>query len=482
MHKQKGGLKRSLTVSLLLAVVVAAAPLTAITQTRISLRKNKYSTQDDVQLGRQAAGEIEQKIRLLRDAQTERYLQSVGGRLVEAIPGEFQHNGFDYVFKVVEAKEINAFALPGGPMYVNTGMIVAAKSEGEMAGVMAHEIAHVALRHGTAQATRAAPAQTAGGIGQILGGILGGTLGGIIGAGAQIGAGTYLLKFSREYETEADILGAQIMANAGYDPRDLAEMFRTIQQQGGGGGPEFLSSHPNPANRYERIEQEARMLRVSANRNDEREFERIKARIGGLPSGGGRETAGRDSDRYPNRDSDRDSGRDRPELERGRTGRVEPPSGNFRSYSGSNLFSADLPDNWRDLAGQSDVWFAPEGGYGEVQGQMVYSHAVSFGVVPTQSRNLQQATQNMIAGLRQGNSGLQQSGAARRTTLSGRTANYTSLLNNSDVLGIEQTVEVYTTLLRNGELFYVITVVPRTEYRNYQRTFQRIAQSVRLRD
>lgn len=457
----------SIFIAILVAVLVAA-PITALTQTRLSLRKNKYSLEQDVQVGRQVAAELEKELRLLRNSQIESYISRVGGGLVESIPREFQHNGFDYHFKVVDAKEINAFALPGGPMYLNTGMIIAAKTEGEMAGVMAHEIAHVALRHGTAQATRAAPYQTAGALGQIAGAILGGTLGGIVGAGSQIGASAYLLKFSREFETEADILGAQILANAGYDPRDLAEMFRTIQQQGGGGGPEFLSSHPNPANRYQRIEQEARLLRVSNTRTDNRDFERTKSLIGGLPS-----TAAAPG---------RGSGNDRPELGRGGIGRVEPPSGRFRQYSGSDVFRAQVPDNWRELPTDSNVWFAPEGGYGEISRQTVFSHAVSFGLERTQSRDLQRATQELIARFAQGNPGLQQSGSVRRNTLAGRTANYAAFVNNSEALGIQQTVEIYTTMLRSGDLFYIVTVAPRNEYRNYQRTFQYITQSLQLRD
>jgi predicted Zn-dependent protease len=118
-----------------------------------------------------------------------------------------------------------------------------------MAGVMAHEISHVALRHGTAQATKASNP-----------GVQLGALGGrdsgrryrrktqalSIAQGAQFGLGAYLLKFSREYETQADILGAQILARAGYDPMDLARMFETIEREGGSSGPEWLSSHPNP--------------------------------------------------------------------------------------------------------------------------------------------------------------------------------------------------------------------------------------------
>src|SRR6185295_2218426 len=110
-----------------------------------------------------------------------------------------------------------AFALPGGPVYVNRGMIEAARSEGEMAGVMAHELSHVALRHGTAQATKAqAPGVQLGAIGgAILGSIIGGDVGGIVAQGSQLGVGAYLLKYSREYETQADVLGAQILARAG---------------------------------------------------------------------------------------------------------------------------------------------------------------------------------------------------------------------------------------------------------------------------
>jgi predicted Zn-dependent protease len=186
----------------------------------------------------------------------------VGERLVAAIPQQFQHPEFDYFFKVVNARDINAFALPGGPMYVNRGMIEAARTEGEMAGVMAHEISHVALRHGTAQATKGQKYGTLAAIAGIAGTIL--TRNPNVGQLAQAPFAVYLLKFSREYETEADILGAQIMAQAGYDPRDLGNMFRTLEQQGGGGGGGFLSDHPSPSDRYARIEKEAQYLRVNA--------------------------------------------------------------------------------------------------------------------------------------------------------------------------------------------------------------------------
>jgi Putative Zn-dependent protease, contains TPR repeats len=269
-----------------MAVAVFAMPLSALGQTRISAPKNKYNIRDDVQAGQQAAQEVERQMPILSDNSIQSYVSNVGQRLVAAIPQEFQHPEFRYSFKVVNARDINAFALPGGPMYVNRGMIEAARNEGEMAGVMAHEISHVALRHATAQATETQKAQIGSVLGQIAGAVIGGGLGQIIGGASQVGFGAWALKYSRKYETQADILGAQIMARAGYDPRDLANMFRTIEQQGGrSSGPEWMSSHPNPGNRYEAITREAQLLRIDRNGyQDSRQFQNVQARLRGSGS------------------------------------------------------------------------------------------------------------------------------------------------------------------------------------------------------
>ena len=127
--------------------------------------------------------------------------RNVGRRLVDAIPQELRHPEFEYSFKVVNVREINAFALPGGPMYVNRGMIEAAKTEGEVAGVMAHELSHVALRHGTAQASKATKYEIGAIVGAVLGAIIGGNVGSVVAQGTQFGLGTAFLRFSREYET-----------------------------------------------------------------------------------------------------------------------------------------------------------------------------------------------------------------------------------------------------------------------------------------
>src|SRR3954453_2020173 len=229
IKKNSSGFRSTIASLALMAMVLV--PLSAFSQTKISLHGNKLKPEDDVKLGRQAAQEAERQMPVLHDREATDYVASVGQRLVAAIPPEFQHREFSYYFKIINASDINAFALPGGPMYVNRGMIEAARNEGEMAGVMAHEISHVALRHATAQQTKVnSPLNQILGIGAVLGGAV---LGGQAGAQAgQVFAAGYFLRYSREYETQADVLGARIMAAAGYDPHDLANVFRTIEQQG----------------------------------------------------------------------------------------------------------------------------------------------------------------------------------------------------------------------------------------------------------
>ncbi|PYS48691.1 MAG: hypothetical protein DMF68_12260, partial [Acidobacteria bacterium] len=349
---------QTLLVSLL-ALALFAMPLNVTAQTKIALHSNKYSPQDDVKVGRQAAAEVEQQMPLLRDSEVENYVSTIGNRLVAAIPPEFQHPEFHYYFRVVNANDINAFALPGGPMYVNRGMIQAARNEGEIAGVMAHELSHVALRHGTAQATKAQKYSILAGILGVGGAVLGGPA---VGQVLQGSVGAYFLKFSREYETEADILGAQIMARAGYDPHDLANVFKTLEQQGGGGGG-FLSDHPSPANRYERINQEAAMLRVQNPIRESAEFVRVQQLLRGMGRAPSSAEIARSGQRYPNQDGNNYPNNNYPSGER-----VGYPSSRYRTYNAGNLFQLSYPDNWREVGeGSNSIWFAPEGAYGQIQ-------------------------------------------------------------------------------------------------------------------
>ena len=319
--------------------------------TKITPPKNGYSPSDDVQLGREAAAEVSKQLPLLPENEdADNYVERVGAILAAAIPPEFQHSEFHYDFSVVNASDINAFALPGGPMFVNRGMIEAAHNEGEMAGVMAHEISHVALRHGTAQATKVSGpwAYNSGAIGgAILGAIIGGNAGDIVAQGTQLGLGTYLLKFSREYETQADLLGAQILARAGYDPMDLARMFETIEKQGGSGGPEWLSSHPNPGNRQERISQEAGKLNVAdgGRRSQSAEFSQIQSSLKRMPPARTMSEIEKSGNTNPNTNT----GSRYPDDSRIQTD-VEQPSNRYRTFESKGLFRISVPDNWKQFA------------------------------------------------------------------------------------------------------------------------------------
>jgi len=465
--------KRQTLIAWLTLVAISVMPFTALAQTQIKYHSNKYSVQDDIKLGRQAAQEAESQFPLLRDSEVQSYVESVGRRLVTAIPQEFQHPEFQYYFKVVNARDINAFALPGGPMYVNRGMIEAARTEGEMAGVMAHEISHVALRHGTAQASKGQKYSILGGIAGIAGTILGGPG---VGQLAQAPFAVYLLKFSREYETEADILGAQIMARAGYDPRDLANMFQTIERQGGGGGG-FLSDHPSASDRYARINREAQYLRVNTSaQRDSRAFARVQERLRGYGAAPTMADIQRSGQRYPQGEQTGNYPDNAP------TGRVSYPSGRYQSVSIFNGgVNVSVPNNWRQVNEGNSVWFVPEGAYGQYNGQAVYTHGVSFGVGQTNSRNLQGATQELINNFAQGNNNLRTSGGYQRSTLDGRTALWTTLTNVNEATGRPETIRLITTQLRNGSVFYMVAVAPQNE-RGFDTAFNQILQSLRIND
>src|SRR5258706_13798563 len=221
-------LKRQTTASIV-ATVLLSVSLGAATP--IEPRRNSFTPAQDVQLGRQAAAQVRQELPMLNDRATENLVEGIGARLVAAIPARFRQPGFRYSFDVVNQREINAFALPGGPRFLNRVMLQAAGTDDEVAGVMAHELSHVVLRHGTLQAAKAQKFELGAMAGQILGSIVGGRTGQVISQGSQVGLGTYFMKYSREYEREADLLGAQIMARAGYDPRQKVNMFRTRQKR-----------------------------------------------------------------------------------------------------------------------------------------------------------------------------------------------------------------------------------------------------------
>lgn len=205
---------------------------------------NLYSVGDDIEIGRQVAASADEDLDIVADPVLQHYISDLGRRLAS----DARTGPYPYTFTLIRDPSINAFALPGGPIYIHTGLIEAAANEAQLAGVIAHEISHVALRHGTNQASRASllqiPAMLASGaVGDSSTGAQLGQL------GLSVGLSSVLLSYSRNAESEADALGARIMAESGYDPIEMAAFFETLEAAGGARGPEFLASHPNPGNR-----------------------------------------------------------------------------------------------------------------------------------------------------------------------------------------------------------------------------------------
>jgi hypothetical protein len=462
--------------TLIPALLLTVALGTPGAQTRITPDKNKYSPADDVKIGQEAAQQARNELPMLNDATVDDYVERIGDRLVESIPQELEHREFRYSFDVINQKEINAFALPGGPMFLNRGMIEAAKSEGEIAGVMAHELAHVALRHGTAQATKAQKFEIGSVAGQILGAIIGGTAGNVISAGSQIGLGTYFMKYSREYERQADLMGAQIMAAAGYDPRRMADMFRTIEAQGGRGGPEWLNSHPNPGNRYAAITKEAEMLAVRGNVEDVRAFNSVQDRLDRMPPALTAEQIARGQ-------VGRNEGGGNARVGR-RTARIEPPSTRFRAVPIGNFLRLSVPDNWQPLQNNNNtVVLAPEGGYYQSgNNQTSFTHGLEIGLIPNESHTLQQGTDELIDTFSRSNPEMRMQGNYRRENIGGRNGLTAYFTNRSDATGQQEVVSLSTVQMRDGSLLYFVGVAPQDESEVYDRVFRRARQTAQISD
>jgi len=257
----------------ILSLLLAVGPL-AVAQgpSRFHPSFNMFSKEQDVQLGQESAAEVRKKMTVIKDPFLTAYVNKIGKRL--AASQEAQESGFPFTFEVVADPSINAFALPGGPMFINTGLLKAVDNEAELAGVMGHEMSHVILRHGTNQASKAQLMQLPAVLGsQVVGGSM---LGALANLGIGIGTNSVLLKFSRGAESQADLMGSHLMSEAGYDPMQLAAFFDKLNAGGGAHAPQFLSDHPNPENREKAISQEVQRMPAQRYGYQTGDFQRMK--------------------------------------------------------------------------------------------------------------------------------------------------------------------------------------------------------------
>ena len=268
---------KTIVTSAILALVLGAF-LWAQGPTQFRPGFNLFSKDQDIQLGRENAAQIRKHMTVVHNPYLNEYVTQVGKRLVAS--REAQESGFPFTFEVVADPSINAFALPGGPMFINTGLLRAVDNEAQLAGVMGHEMSHVILRHGTNQASKSKlielPAVLSS---QIAGGSLAGQVAQL---GIGLGTNSVLLKFSRTAESQADLMGSHLMAEAGYNPLELAHFFEKLNAQGGGQTFQFLSDHPNPDNREKAIEKEAERLPQQQYGYQTGEFQKMKTMISAI--------------------------------------------------------------------------------------------------------------------------------------------------------------------------------------------------------
>jgi hypothetical protein len=423
---------------------------------------NLFSAQEEVQAGKQASDSVSRQLPVLPDSSpVTKYVQRLGADLAAHAPGE----KWPYTFHVVNQKEINAFALPGGPVYVNLGTIQAADNEAQLAGVMAHEISHVVQRHGTRAASKQMAAQLPL---AILGGVMGkGALSQMAQLGLSFGVGSYFLKNSRKAESEADLLGTDIMYDTGYNPQAMADFFEKLEKEGGARGPQFLSDHPNPGNRRQAVTREVSTLSRKRYRGESSEFSRVKSEVGGMHPLTAEEIAKQQK---------------QPETGALSNSQVTP------SQSTKTLdhaqFRINYPDNWRVFGDQnSAVTIAPSNG--------VSQDAVAYGVMisgyqPEGQPSLDEATHQLVASLRQSNPDMKTIGQDDDIRVNGVSGKSVDLVGTSPIKGegnkpVSERDWLVSFQRKDGSLLYLVFIAPDQDFPNLRPTYEELLKSLRLK-
>lgn len=450
------------------------------------------------QLGLQVAGEVYKQMPVLPDSSREtQYVQKLGKRLAATIPPE---RSWPFQFHVIAQKEINAFALPGGPMFVNIGTIRAADNEAELAGVMAHEMAHVYMQHSAKQQEKESLLGGLAGIAGAMAGRLGGVWGTLAQGGIQFGAGTVMLKYSRGDESQADAVGAIILSKANYNPVALADFFEKIEKQGSS-GPQFLSDHPNPGNRRAAIQQEIADWPAQKSRRDNREFIAVRKHAASVRAYTAQEIAdGAKSGRWVAENpkngavfSGATSGGSATvgTASQANVGSMPTvpitdvqPSSIFRQTE-LNTMKIVRPENWDVIKDQQQdsVTIAPRLG--------MSGSAVAYGVViqvvqpPSTNVSVQQITAAIVKSLESGDSNMKQTGEIQSITVNGMPGGSVELQTVSPLADAEGKAQperdwLVTVPRANGSAIMIVFVATQRHFDQMRPTFEKMLGSVQF--
>ena len=450
-------------LAVVLAIALVATPLFARYQpTRGS---NAFSRDQELKAGQEASADVLKKMPVLpEDDPVTQYVQRIGAQLTAHAPGD----PWPYHFRVVNQKEINAFALPGGPIFVNMGTIQAADNEAQLAGVMAHEISHVVQRHATRAATKQMRVQMPL---QILGALLGkSTLGELAAEGISFGAGSYFMKNSRQNDSEADLIGTDIMYDTGYNPQAMADFFTKLEKEGGANGPQFLSDHPNPGNRAGAVEKEVRSLAPKTYRSGSPEFAQIKQRVAGIKALTAQEIAAQQQQQQS-------------QSAKGRLPAAEYPSRETESFT-HDLFQISYPKNWQVFGDRtSTVNIAPPSG--------VSDNAIAYGVLisdyqpESQNAGIDESTHALLATLRQSNQDMKQVGNDEDIKVAGVAGKSVDLIATSPVQDSSGHAQrerdwLVTVPGRQGNVIYLVFIAPDADFNTLRPAFEQMLRSLRI--
>ena len=456
------------------------------------------SREQQRQLGLQAAAQVYKQMPVLPDTSPEtQYVRQLGQKLVATIPQQYS---WPFEFHVIPQKEINAFALPGGPMFINVGTITAARNEAELAGVMAHEMSHVYMQHSAKQASKA---QTTGLLAGLAGAVLGSAVGGLGGQlaqmGVQMGAQGLMLKYSRTDESQADAVGAIILYKAGYNPQAMAEFFKTLETESTGAPPQWLSDHPNPGNRSLAIEQEIKNWPPKQYAADSAAFQKTKQHAMGVKMYTGEEIAqGAKSGQWASlnqRNGAVFTGAPAPmnasasvpsnsASPAGPSWQSVAPSQQMRSENLGPL-SLSWPENWQVAMPRQEgdyVTIAPKAG--------VTSSGIGYGVLingmqPSGKRtSIDTVTNDLIREIARANSA-KPAGDVQTITVAGVQGRSVALQSTSPFAGAngqpqEERDWLVTLPRQDGSVLYFVFVAPQSQFERLRPTYEAMLKSVQF--
>jgi Zn-dependent protease with chaperone function len=432
--------------------------------------KNAFTEQQEITEGHKAAQEVYKQMPVLPDSDpVSQYVKQLGARLVQYTPGY----KWPYNFHVVNVEDINAFALPGGSVFVNLGTIQAAETEAQLAGVMAHEISHVAQRHSTCNITKQQTPSLLAGLGQIAAGIaLGGAAGAIVQQGIGLTAGLSFLRMSRDSEKQADLMGTDILYDAGYDPRALPQFFEVIQGKTGEGGAQFLSDHPNPGNRVGYVNDEIDTLPPRAKYvKTSPEFMRIKKIVAGMHPYTAKQV---ESGAWK-----RQGGNAAPPPPAPMARLTESqwtPQGNWQALQGDG-FTLSYPGNWKSAVSGGSALVAPPGGVSA-------ENAIGYGVLierfqPPQLGETAAETDELVAQLKQQNPQMKP-GAASDVVVNGVRGRSLEATNSGGAGGGAERDWLVALPEPAGTLRYVVFVAPDVDFPALRPVYERMLGTLKL--